>query len=187
MLIRTSLMHKLLNLKKFNTALIAISGLFILSICVFPNNGVIAASTAVLSEINIQTGDFRDLRWGRHISECEDMVYQTHKQTSGGNVKIYKRDKDHLRLDDKINLSNIEYGFLNSRLLFVALKTTGKDNQEALKKALILRFGNNNSPNSGNFLWVVEKTKVIFQTKESSNHAVLMLVSEEGLSANFKN
>ena len=94
MLIRTSLMYKLLNLKKFNTALIAISGVFILFICIFPNNGVIAVSTVVLSEIDVQTGGFRDLRWGRHISDCEDMIYQTHKQTSGGNVKIYKRDKD---------------------------------------------------------------------------------------------
>jgi hypothetical protein len=180
-------MYKLRNLKKFNTALIAISGVFILSIFIFPNNWVIAASTVVLSEINFQTGDFRDLKWGRHISECEYMIYQTHKQTSGGNVKIYKRDKDHLRLDNKINLSNIEYGFLNSRLLFVALKTTGKDNQEVLKKAVILRFGNNNSSNSGNLFWVVENTSIIFQTDKSSNHAVLLLVSKDGLSTNFKN
>jgi hypothetical protein len=102
-------------------------------------------------------------------------------------VKIYKRDKDHLRLDNKINLSNIEYGFLNSRLLFVALKTTGKDNQEVLKKAVILRFGNNNSSNSGNLFWVVENTSIIFQTDKSSNHAVLLLVSKDGLSTNFKN
>jgi len=63
-------------------------------------------------------------------------------------VKIYKRDKDPLHLDNRINLSKIEYVFLNNRLLFVALKTEGKDNKEVLKKAVILRFGNNNSSNS---------------------------------------
>jgi len=179
--------YDLYKLKKYCRSLIAISGLFILPFYIFPNNIVIAASTAVLSEIDVQTGGFRDLRWGRHISDCEDMIYHTHKQTSGDNVKIYKRDTDPLHLDKRINLSKIEYGFLNSGLLFVALKTTGKDNKEILKKAVILRFGNNNSSNSGNFFWVAEKTKVLFQTNESSNHAVLMLVSEEGLSANFKN
>jgi len=52
------------------------------------------------------------------------MVYETHSQTSGGNVKIYNRNNENLVLDSKIKLSKIEYGFLSSKLLFVALKTS---------------------------------------------------------------
>lgn len=64
------------------------------------------------------------MRCGAHISDCEDMVYETHKQTSGGNVTIYNRNNENLVLDGLIQLSKIEYGFLNRKLLFVALKST---------------------------------------------------------------
>ena len=173
---------------KFLVLLITLFSLLILSIYLQPNSLVFANELVYLSEIDVKAGGFRDLRWGRHISDCKNMVYKTHRQTSGGNVKIYKRDNDLLLLDNKITLSKIEYGFLNSRLLFVALKTTGEDNRKSLKKSVIVRFGeaNNQNPRSENLFWTIENTNIIFQPDTSSSRAILLLVSKHGLT-NFKN
>jgi hypothetical protein len=76
-------------------------------------NEVNASDPDLLAGIDLVNGGFRDLRWGAHISDCEDMVYETHKQTSGGNVIIYNRNNENLVLDGLIQLSKIEYGFLN--------------------------------------------------------------------------
>jgi hypothetical protein len=114
------------------------------------------------------------------------MVYEAHKQTSGGNVKTYKRSNDSLILGNKINLSKIEYGFLNSKLLFVVLKTSGPGNRKVLKETLVLRLGDDNkNEQAGNLYWVIKETNVIFQPNSSSNDSVLMLVSKQGLSSNY--
>ena len=123
---------------------------------------------------------------GVGISDCTGMVYEAHKQTSGGNVKIYKRSNDSLILGNKINLSKIEYGFLNSKLLFVVLKTSGPGNRKVLKETLVLRLGDDNkNEQAGNLYWVIKETNVIFQPNSSSNDSVLMLVSKQGLSSNY--
>lgn len=81
-------------------------------------NEINASNPNLFTEIDLVNGGFRDLRCGMHISDRRDMVYETHKQTSGGNVKIYNRNNENLVLDSKIKLSKIEYGFLSSKLLF---------------------------------------------------------------------
>jgi len=71
------------------------SAIFILSlICLvilINIDEVNASDPNLLTEIDLVNGGFRELRWDTHISDCNDMVYETHKQTSGGNVKIYKK------------------------------------------------------------------------------------------------
>lgn len=151
------------------------------------NSVVVRASDlSLLKDIDVENDKFRDLKWGVHISDCPQMVYQSHKQTSGGNIKLYKRNNDNLVLDRKINLSNIEYGFLNSKLLLVALKTSDPENKKVFKEIVISRFGDDKkSVLSGNYYWVIENTNIIFQPNSSSQDSVLMLVSKEGLSSNF--
>ena len=154
--------------------------------CLFNVSVARASDPTLLKEIDIENGRFRDLKRGSHISDCTDMVYETHKQTSGGNVKIYKRNNDSLVLDSKINLSKIEYGFLNKKLLFVALKTSDPDNRKVFKETIVLRFGDDKrSEQSANLYWVAQKTNIIFQPNNSSKDSVLMLVSKERLSSNF--
>ncbi len=182
----TSLIAKWITLNKFSIYFVVLFSLLIFYIFIFNVNGVIASDSNFLKEIDVINGGFRDLRWGRHISDCEDIVYKTHKQTSGGNVKIYNRNKDRLVLDNRVKLSNIEYGFLNSKLLFVVFKTSGPDNSKALREVVLLRFGDNNKKEQAeHFYWAINNTNVILQNDSSSNHAVLMLVSKEGLSSNF--
>jgi len=131
------------------------------------------ADPMLLKKIDVRNGGFRDLGLGSHIADCTEMVYETYKQTSGGNVEIYKRSNDSLILGNKINLSKIEYGFLNNKLLFVVLKTLGPGNRKVLKETLVLRFGDDNkNEQAGNLYWVIQKTDVIFQSNSSSQDAV---------------
>ena len=182
----TSLIAKWITLNKFSIYFVVLFGLLTFCIFIFNVNGVIASDPNSLKEIDVVNGGFRDLKWGRHISDCEDMVYKTHKQTSGGNVKIYNRNKDSLVLDNRVKLSKIEYGFLNSKLLFVVFKTSGPDNSKALQEVVLSRFGDDNkNEQTEHFYWTINNTNVILQNDSSSNHAVLMLVSKEGLSSNF--
>jgi len=180
------LIVKQIMVNKFSTYIVVLLSSFIFCVFIFNVNGVTASDPNFLKEIDVINGGFRDLRWGRHISDCEDMVYKTHKQTSGGNVKIYNRDKDSLILDNRVKLSKIEYGFLNSKLLFVVFKTSGPNNTKALQEVVLSRFGDNNkNEQTEHFYWAINNTNVILKNDSSSNHAVLMLVSKEGLSSNF--
>ncbi len=87
-------------------------------------NEINVSNPNLFTEIDLVNGGFGDLRCSMHISDRRDMVYDTHKQTSCGNVKIYNRNNENLVLDGKIKLFKIEYGFLSSKLLFVSLKTS---------------------------------------------------------------
>ena len=106
-------------------------------------NEINASDPNLLTEIDLVNGGFRDLRWSMYISDRKDMVYETHKQTSGGNVKIYNRNNENLVLDSKIKLSKIEYGFLSSKLLFVALKTSDTKQKGIIEGIVVLNFGEN--------------------------------------------
>lgn len=149
-------------------------------------NIVNASDLIIIPEIDTMNGSFRDLSWGKHISDCEDMVYLTHKQSTGGNVKIYKRTNEKLLLDNKIKLSKIEYGFLNSKLLFISMITSDPDNSKILREIVISRFGqNDDNSGSANLFWEVQDTSVILQSQSGASQSVLMLVSKRGLSSNF--
>ena len=121
-----------------------------------------------------------------HISDCKDMVYETHKQTSGGNIKIYNRNNENLLLDSKIKLSKIEYGFINSKLLFVALKSSDPKQKGVFEETVVLKFGESGkNEQAGNLYWVTDNTNIILQSGSSSKPMVLMLVSKQSLQSNF--
>jgi len=139
----------------------------------------------LLTEIDLVNGGFRDLRWGMHISDCKDMVYENHKQTSGGNVKIYNRNNENLILGSNIKLSKIEYGFLNNMLLFVALKASDPKQKGIIEETVVLKFGENRKKEqTGNFYWVTDNTNIILQSG-AGKPVVLMLVSKQSLQSNF--
>lgn len=180
------LMTNFTKINKLSLQFVLLFSLITSQLFLINSNIARASDPTLLKEIDVENDSFRDLKWGVHISDCPDMVYGSHKQTTGGNVKLYRRNNDSLVLDNKIKLSKIEYGFLNSKLLFVALKTSDPDNKKAFKEIVILRFGDDQkSELSGNLYWVKQNTNIIFQANSSSKDSVLMLVSMKGLTSNY--
>ncbi len=88
--------------------------------------------TAVSIELITNTDGFGTLKWGTEIESVKNMKLVKSGKTSQGEIKIYTRMSDNLNYNG-IALSDIEYGFNNDRLYFVALKTAGAYNYKELK------------------------------------------------------
>jgi hypothetical protein len=111
-----------------------------------------------------------------HISDRRDMVCETQKQRSGGNVNIFNRNNENLVLDSKIKLSKIEYGFLSSKLLFVAL-ITSDPKKGIIEGTVVLKFGKKRKKEqAGNFYWIADYTNIIIHSGGSGKPMVLMIV-----------
>ena len=89
-----------------------------------------AVSVEQINYIN-QLDGFGNLKWGTGIDSLQNMEFVKSGKTSQGEIKIYRNTKDNLNYSG-IALSEIEYGFNDDKLSFIALKThkelkTGKN------------------------------------------------------------
>jgi len=143
---------------------------------------------SLTSFISTSFDGFRDVRWGTHIREIRDLKYIKHKQTSGGNVKIYRRTDDNLEFEG-VKLYAIEYGFLNNKLFFVSLKTRGRKNIEDLENTISTMLGeskfNNDKSHIKQIYWTGNRTEIVLQHQKNLNSSVLLLASKQDISDNY--
>ena len=143
---------------------------------------------SLTSFISTSYDGFKDVRWGTHIRDIRDLKYIKHKQTSGGNVKVYRRTDDNLEFEG-VKLYAIEYGFLNNKLLFVSLKTRGRKNIEDLENIISSMLGeskfNKDKSHIKQIYWSGNRTEIVFQHQKNLNSSVLLLASKQDISDNY--
>jgi len=143
---------------------------------------------SLASFISTSFDGFRDVRWGTHIRDIRDLKYIKHKQTSGGNVKLYRRTDDNLEFEG-VKLYTIEYGFLNNKLLFVSLKTRGRKNIGDLENIISSMLGeskfNKDKTHIKQIYWSGNRTEIVLQHQKTLNSSVLLLASKQDLSDNY--
>jgi len=143
---------------------------------------------SLASFISTSFDGFRDVRWGTHIRDIRDLKYIKHKQTSGGNVKLYRRTDDNLEFEG-VKLYAIEYGFLNNKLLFVSLKTRGRKNIGDLENIISSMLGeskfNKDKSHIKQIYWTGNRTEIVLQHQKTLNSSVLLLASKQDLSDNY--
>lgn len=96
---------------------------------------------------------FRNLPWGSSSKLLGDKIFYDKVHTLGGTITYYEREGD-LMVMGKAKLLSIAYGYWLDNLSDVIVRTKGKDNWEALKKAAIDRWGTPRQPDKEKELYV---------------------------------
>ncbi|HSG30646.1 MAG TPA: hypothetical protein VLB82_03780 [Thermodesulfobacteriota bacterium] len=135
--------------------------------------------TAVSVEQINHTVGFGTLKWGTELDSLDNLKFVKSGKTSQGEIKIYKNTNDNLDYNG-VELKDIEYGFNNDKLYFVAFKTNGPENWKELKEHALQKFGNefNKIEDFGyqNYVWQRQESSVSLEYKPKQNSSVVLLI-----------
>ena len=135
--------------------------------------------TAVSVEQINHTDDFGALKLGIELDSLDNIEFVKSGKTSQGEIKIYKNTNNNLDYNG-VELSDIEYGFNNDKLYFVAFKTNGPQNWKELKDQALQKYGNkfNKIEDFGyqNYLWQGQESSVSLEYKPKQNSSVVLLI-----------
>jgi len=123
---------------------------------------------------------YGSVKWGDNILSLPEMRYLKSGKISVGEIKIYKNVVDSL-VYNGIKLNAIEYGFNDDKLVFVALKASGRENWGAFKKVAIENFGvgfdRYDNQQYTNFIWQGPSSSIALEHNKRNGLIIMLLLS----------